>query len=81
MTESFPARVGPKGQAVIPKPLRDRLGIHPGDEVHFREEDGHLIVEKKDARQMWDELFAAFPKERLAADIDFDAIYEESYEE
>lgn len=28
-------RVGPKGQVVIPKALRDRLGIIRGDEVEF----------------------------------------------
>lgn len=33
-------RVGPKGQVVIPKPIRDRLGIRPGDEVRFWLEDG-----------------------------------------
>ena len=37
-------RVGPKGQVVIPKELRDRLGIEPGDEVDFWFEDGHVSV-------------------------------------
>jgi AbrB family looped-hinge helix DNA binding protein len=28
-------RVGPKGQVVIPKPMRDHLGLRAGDEVEF----------------------------------------------
>ena len=32
--------VGPKGQVVIPKALRDRLGILTGDEVEFAIDGG-----------------------------------------
>jgi AbrB family looped-hinge helix DNA binding protein len=37
-------RVGPKGQVVIPKQLRDELGIEPGDEVSFWRHDDHVAV-------------------------------------
>lgn len=39
------SRVGPKGQVVIPKALRDELGIAPGDEVVFELVDGGVLVE------------------------------------
>jgi antitoxin PrlF len=35
-------RVGAKGQVVIPKAIRDELGIEPGDEVVF-EADGRDV--------------------------------------
>lgn len=39
-------RVGPKGQVVIPKRIRDRLGINPGDEVQVSERDGEARVSR-----------------------------------
>jgi len=36
--------VGPKGQVVIPKEFRDRLGIRPGDRVDFFWESDRLVV-------------------------------------
>jgi AbrB family looped-hinge helix DNA binding protein len=43
-------RVGPKGQVVIPKAMRDRLGIIPGDQVDFALEDDAVRVEPVRAR-------------------------------
>jgi AbrB family looped-hinge helix DNA binding protein len=37
-------RVGPKGQVVIPKELRDELGIEPGDEVSFWRHEDHVAL-------------------------------------
>ncbi len=37
-------KVGPKGQVVIPKELRDALGIDPGDEVMFWREGDHVAL-------------------------------------
>ena len=38
-----------KGQVTIPKPIRDRLGIAPGNAVDFRlEPDGRVVLVKDD---------------------------------
>lgn len=39
------SRVGPKGQVVIPKNMRDHLGISPGDEVDFALDGSAVRVE------------------------------------
>jgi len=40
------AVVSEKGQVTIPKRLRDRLGIRPGQALDFREERGKLVATK-----------------------------------
>lgn len=39
-----------KGQITVPKPVRDRHNLQPGDTVEFREEGGRLWVEAKPPR-------------------------------
>jgi antitoxin PrlF len=38
--------VSEKGQITVPKRLRDRLGIHPGDRLELVEDAGRLVVTK-----------------------------------
>ena len=40
------ATVSERGQVTIPKPLRDRLGIRPGEVLTFTEERGKLVARK-----------------------------------
>jgi AbrB family looped-hinge helix DNA binding protein len=40
------ARVTSKGQITVPKRIRERLGVRPGDRIVFRErDDGSVVVE------------------------------------
>ena len=40
------ARATSKGQITIPKKVRERLGVHPGEHLSFEEKDGLLVVSK-----------------------------------
>ena len=42
-------RVGLKGQVVIPKQLRDELGIEPGDQISFWRDGDHVALKRSDA--------------------------------
>jgi antitoxin PrlF len=57
-------RIGAKGQVVIPKALRDRARLQPGDEVDFewRDDEIVLITRRSSAR-----LGGRFSKTGMAA--------------
>ncbi len=40
-------RITTKGQVTIPKEVRERLGLRPGDELEFTEEDGVFRLRKR----------------------------------
>ena len=45
----MPTAVTSKGQVTIPKPIRDRLGIEPGNAVDFQlGADGRVVLVKVD---------------------------------
>jgi len=41
------SRITTKGQVTIPKEVRERLGLRPGDELEFIEEDGVFKLRKR----------------------------------
>ncbi len=51
------ATVSEKGQVTIPKHLRERLGIRPGETLEFDDEDGRLIAVKSSDRDPVDDVF------------------------
>jgi AbrB family looped-hinge helix DNA binding protein len=40
-------RITEKGQATIPKPLREKYGLEPGDEVVWLDTDEGIVVKKR----------------------------------
>jgi len=40
------AKVTSKGQITIPKEIREKLGVHPGEDVGFEEKDNMLLISK-----------------------------------
>jgi AbrB family looped-hinge helix DNA binding protein len=49
--------VSERGQVTIPKALRDRLGIRPGEVLDFDEEQGHLVAYKTAAADPVDAVY------------------------
>jgi len=51
--------VSEKGQVTIPKRLRERLGIRPGDVLNFEEDRGKLVATKQAAEDPMDALYGS----------------------
>jgi antitoxin PrlF len=59
--------VGERGQVTIPKHLRDRLGIQPGELVEFSQENDRLVLRKAD--QM-DRIMSVYGTLKLPRSVD-----------
>jgi antitoxin PrlF len=59
-------RLGAKAQVVLPKPVRDLLGLKPGDEFAFLIEDGEVRVVRAPAEA--EDPFATFTEWASEAD-------------
>lgn len=63
-------RVTSKGQVTIPKRIREKLGVKPGDEVGFREEGQTVVIENADVKTAEEEFKRRIQKvQALAAQM------------
>ena len=61
--------VSEKGQITIPKKLRDRLGIRPGQILDFREERGRLVAVKAGLQDPVDAVYGVLKSGRRTDEI------------
>ena len=71
-------KVGPKGQVVIPKDVRDALNIKPGSEVYIEIIENEIRISLPPDKEGFLKDFLETP-EKLTEKIDFKKIYYEQY--
>ena len=74
------SKIGPKGQVVIPKPIRESFGFEPGENVYFYVHKDEVVLEKKSGEQILDEFINQFKKRKLPEKIDWDELYYSQFE-
>jgi len=71
-------KVGPKGQVVIPKDVRDALNIKPGSEVFIEIIEKEIRIRLSPDKKGFLKDFLETP-EKLTEKIDFKKLYHEQY--
>jgi antitoxin PrlF len=66
--EAVYSRVSVKSQTVLPKQVREALGVGPGDTVRYRITDKGVLIDKARVVHETDDPFAAFGEWAGAAD-------------
>jgi len=73
--------VGSKGQLVIPKQMRDALGLKPGAEVTLEMRDQEIVIKKPKVKGSYTEYFITTASPKLKKKIDMKELINEEVEE
>jgi AbrB family looped-hinge helix DNA binding protein len=75
----FKRYIGEKGQVVIPKDIRENLGLRKGSAIIFEVRDKEIVIKPLVKAEKWVEEFCASPK-KLRKKINIKKIIEEEYD-
>jgi AbrB family looped-hinge helix DNA binding protein len=73
--------VGPKGQVVIPKRMRDALGLKPGVEVTLEMRDQEIVIKKPQVTDNYVDYFIHTSAPKLKKWVNIKQVLEEEVEE
>jgi antitoxin PrlF len=62
------SRITSKGQTTVPREVREKLSLRPGDAVVYVEENGRILLMKQPKREPVDDPFASFSEWNSPAD-------------
>ncbi len=61
--------VGPKGQILIPKPMRDAIGLKPGIEVTVELRDDEIVISKPKVEVNYTEYYISTKAPKLKKSV------------
>jgi AbrB family looped-hinge helix DNA binding protein len=73
--------VGPKGQVVIPKRMREALGLKPGVEVTLELRDQEIVIKKPQISGSYTEYFMTTASPKLKKRINIKELLNQEVEE
>lgn len=62
------SRITSKGQTTVPREVREKLSLRPGDVVAYVEENGRILLMKQPKREPVEDPFATFSEWSSPAD-------------
>ncbi|MDR0372993.1 MAG: AbrB/MazE/SpoVT family DNA-binding domain-containing protein [Nitrososphaerota archaeon] len=78
----MPARsIGPKGQVVIPKRMREALGLNPGVEVIFELREKEVVIKKPEVSGSYADYFMTTSAPKLKKWINLKELIAEEVDE
>ncbi len=75
------AKVGSRGQIVIPKPIREMFKIHTGEDMFFRVENNDILIRKEEGIKILNRIINRF-QEKMAEPkkINWNELYYSQFE-